>query len=400
MWAKVCSLTVIMAASIKDESDALHARARAFVTAFEAGTSPEAFDGLARDIAEFQARHIPGYARLWRSAKKGALPFPAVPTDAFKVARVSVWDERETPIAFKTSGTTGPRGTHWFRTCATYDAGAVAFARYALGVHAPMPVIVIGPSPDEQPDSSLVHMIGKLVADVGTHTGERTYFIQDGILDLAALDERVAKLLYSGVRDILVLGTSLAYAHLLDALGEAKFRLPEGARLMQTGGFKTREGELDGEKLRKDLARALCIENRGAQRSDSRRSLSGAWGAEPPISIDARAIVSEYGMTELSSQFWEMTLLGGDANVYVEPPWARVIPVDAETLEPASDGEVGLARIEDLLNVDSAVAIVTADRVRRVISDRGGFELLGRTAGAPPRGCSIATEEMLRSASD
>jgi hypothetical protein len=291
-----------------------------------------------------------------------------VPTDAFRVARVSVWNESDTPIAFKTSGTTGLRGTHWFRTCATYDAGAVAFARRALDVHEPMPVIVIGPSPDEQPASSLVHMIGKLVMDVGSQPGERTYFIQDGILDLAALDERVAKLLYSGVRDILVLGTSLAYAHLLDALGEAKFRLPEGSRVMQTGGFKTREGAIDGAKLRKDLARALCI--------------------------DARAVVSEYGMTELSSQFWEMTLLGGDANVYVEPPWARVIPVDAETLEPVRDGEVGLARVEDLLNVDSAVAIVTADRVRRV---ERGFELLGRSAGAPPRGCSIATEEMLRS---
>jgi hypothetical protein len=46
--------------SIKDESDALHTRARAFVTAFEAGASHEAFDVLARDIAEFQARHIPG----------------------------------------------------------------------------------------------------------------------------------------------------------------------------------------------------------------------------------------------------------------------------------------------------------------------------------------------------
>jgi hypothetical protein len=34
-------------------------------------------------------------------------------------------------------------------------------------------------------------------------------------------------------------------------------------------------------------AALISIENRGAQRSDSRRSLSGAWGAEPPISIDA-----------------------------------------------------------------------------------------------------------------
>lgn len=97
-------------------------------------------------------------------------------------------------------------------------------------------------------------------------------------------------------------------------------------------------------------------------------------------------------MTELSSQLWEMSFSGGAKNVLVEPPWARVVPVDPETLAPVADGEVGLARIEDLLNVDSAVAIVTADRVKRVV---GGLELLGRTAGASPRGCSLATEEML-----
>jgi hypothetical protein len=91
-------------------------------------------------------------------------------------------------------------------------------------------------------------------------------------------------------------------------------------------------------------------------------------------------------MTELSSQLWST------GSTYVEPPWARVIPVDPETLVPVKDGEVGIARIEDLLNVDSAFAIVTADRVRRV---EGGFELLGRAPGASPRGCSIATEEML-----
>ncbi len=34
--------------------------------------------------------------------------------------------------------------------------------------------------------------------------------------------------------------------------------------------------------------REMAIENRGASRSDSRRSLSGAWGAEPPISIGFR----------------------------------------------------------------------------------------------------------------
>jgi hypothetical protein len=105
-------------------------------------------------------------------------------------------------------------------------------------------------------------------------------------------------------------------------------------------------------------------------------------------------IVSEYGMTELSSQFYEATSRVPDARpgVYVEPPWARVVPVDPETLAPVPSGEIGVARIEDLMNVDSAFAVLAADRVRR---DGVGFELLGRLPGATPRGCSIAIDEIL-----
>jgi hypothetical protein len=102
-------------------------------------------------------------------------------------------------------------------------------------------------------------------------------------------------------------------------------------------------------------------------------------------------------MTELSSQFWEATFVDERAalGVYAEPPWARVVPVDPETLTAVAHGDVGVARIEDLANVDSAFAIVTQDRVRRVA---GGFELLGRLPGAPPRGCSIALDELLSGA--
>ncbi len=348
--------------SKQTESDGLHARARAFVDAFERDAAmPETFEALARDLADFQGRWVEGYARL-RAARGEAAP--AVPTDAFKAARVSAFDEPSTPIVFRTSGTTvGARGAHWFRTCDTYDAGALAFGRRALDVHARMPVLVMGPSPAEQPDSSLVHMIDAFVREFGTGD-ETAYFIEDGVIDLGALDERIARLMVTGVSDLLVLGTSLAYVQWLDALAESKFRLPDGARVMQTGGFKGKTIDIDAQKLRRDLARALCIEE--------------------------RAIIAEYGMTELSSQFWERP---GKPNVYMEPPWARVVPVDPETLAPVASGEIGIARIEDLLNVDSAFAIVTADRVRRV---EGGFELLGRTAGAPPRGCSIATEEMMR----
>jgi hypothetical protein len=136
---------------------------------------------------------------------------------------------------------------------------------------------------------------------------------------------------------------------------------------MQTGGFKGKSREVGANDLRHDVARAF--------------------------GIDERAVVGEYGMTELSSQLWEATLVHADARhgVYVEPPWVRVVPVDAETLSPVARGETGIARIEDLANVDSAFAVLAADRVRRI---DGGVELLGRAAGAPPRGCSIALDEM------
>ena len=69
---------------------------------------------------------------------------------------------------------------------------------------------------------------------------------------------------------------------------------------------------------------------------------------------------------------------------------------DRETGAPVAPGEIGIARIVDLSNVDSAVAIQTSDRVR--VSGGGRrLELLGRAPGATPRGCSIAIDEILSS---
>ena len=173
---------------------------------------------------------------------------------------------------------------------------------------------------------------------------------------------------------LLVLATSFALVGLLDALKGRTLPLPGDAVVMQTGGFKGKTREIAATELRTAIARTFAIHE--AQ------------------------IVSEYGMTELTSQLYEATLPGsalqrdrqGAPGVYAEPPWLRVVPVDPSTLEPVPSGEIGIARIVDLGNVDSAVAIQTQDRVRRV---EGGIVLLGRAAGAPPRGCSLAIEEYL-----
>lgn len=369
--------------SARIESEALHARALAFVEAYERGAPmPEAFDALAVNLARFQARHVAGYGRLCAArgvdlaALRRAGDAPAVPTDAFKVASVFAFGAGQASVTFRTSGTTiGARGTHCMRDVRTYDRAALASGRalLAAGLQLPVPVLVVGPSAIEAPDSSLAHMNATfvdrwgVVAPVGA-----TYFVRHGELEVAGLRARIADL----PRDTpaIVLATSFALVHLLDALasegseGSETMPLPAGSRVMLTGGFKGKAREVDAGELRRSVARALHV--------------------------DERSVVGEYGMTELSSQFWEATASSPTApsGVYVEPPWARVVPVDPETLDPVPQGDVGIARIEDLANVDSVFAVLAQDRVRRVA---GGFELLGRAPGAPPRGCSIAVDEML-----
>jgi hypothetical protein len=371
------------------ESRALHDRARAMIRAFERGAPmPEPFDSLAVNLARFQAAHVAGYARL--CASRGVDPqaitragqAPAVPTDAFRFARVFAFDDAVATATFRTSGTTvGARGAHPLRDVATYDAGALAFARTVLSRGAESAtVLVLGPSATEAPDSSLAHMCTLFAESLVAAppfpppfpSDAPSFFVEDGRLRVAAFEQRVAShARRSGsARDapIILLATSFALVHWLDAVGDAVVALPPGSRIMQTGGFKGRSREVSAPELRRAVARAFAV--------------------------DERAVIAEYGMTELSSQFWEATLVDESMphGVFVEPPWARVIPVDGETLAPVPYGEVGIARIEDLANVDSAFAILAQDRVRRV---PGGFELLGRAPLAAARGCSIALDEIL-----
>src|SRR5690606_74005 len=97
--------------------------------------------------------------------------------------------------------------------------------------------------------------------------------------------------------------------------------------------------------------------------------------------------------TELSSQMYEDTILGGDApRRYWVPGWVRARAVDPDTLAPLPDGALGVLRIDDLANLDSVAAIQTAD-LGVVEGDR--LTLIGRAPGATPRGCSLAIEEAL-----
>ncbi|MDC0679358.1 LuxE/PaaK family acyltransferase [Sorangium atrum] len=387
-----------------DQSEALHRRARAFIEASlrvdgagstgagraagasppqdqgERGALPETFDALALALARHQAAHCAPVARLFEArgadvaAMDLAAQIPAVPCDVFRFARVAAHPPEADERVFRTSGTSlgaASRGEHPFRTTATYELAALAWGERLLWPDgARLRAIVLAPPLDEAPDSSLGFMIDRFAARL---SGPASWHVRGGELDAAGFARACAEARASG-EPALVLGTSFAFVHLIEAkLPEGAALLPEGSRVMQTGGYKGRSREVPAEELRASIARALGV----------------------PLSH----VVSEYGMTELSSQLYEGTLAAALAGapraapgLYLAPPWTRVTAVDPETLAPLPAGAIGLARIVDLANVDSAVAIQTADRVRVTAE---GVELLGRASGAPPRGCSIAMDQML-----
>jgi len=360
-------------------SDALHAA----VQRFAAGDRAISFGDLALQIATFQREHSAGFERLLAS-RGGALTtvetVPGVPSDAFRLARVAVHPESEDAARFATSGTTGSgHGIHAMRRLDTYQALALRFGRSAL-LSGPSPrrVVALAPRHGEPPTSSLGYMMAMFMVDFeqaapdSARAPERWLIDERGV-NLGELERAGARALSAG-EDLLVLATSFALVALLDALEGRTVRVPERTVVMQTGGFKGKSREIAPDELRRSVARAFCI-------SEAR-------------------VISEYGMTELTSQLYEATLPGaalqaerhGQAGLYFEPAWLRVVPVDPISLDPVAEGEVGIARIIDLGNVDSAIAIQTQDRVRRV---DGGIQLLGRAHGAPPRGCSLAVEEFL-----
>jgi acyl-CoA synthetase (AMP-forming)/AMP-acid ligase II len=199
------------------------------------------------------------------------------------------------------------------------------------------------------------------------------FLVEDSAVRIDELQREILSAARQG-EAVLLAGASFAFVHLVDELKVSTLALPPGSRVMQTGGYKGKSREVEPDALRS--------------------AISAAFG------IEAGMIVSEYGMTELSSQAYDGTVratlgLGspqGVAGLFFTPPWMRVVAVDPVTLEPVERGAIGIGRIIDLANVDSCVAIQTADRVRCTAE---GFELLGRAVSAPARGCSIGVDEIL-----
>ena len=267
----------------------------------------------------------PGEVARWEDV-------PAVPARAFKALPIISGEPDGVAWVFRTSGTSAGRerrGEHHLLDLSLYHASLLPnFRAHLLPDDARLPILSLIPPPADLPDSSLSHMTGVVMERLGGEGGG--YFIdpEEGIHA-----EALAEALSRAERDrrpLLLMSTAFALVHWLDAMEERGwcFALPDGSRIMETGGFK------------------------GRSRVVPRAELYGR--VRDRLGIGAEWIVNEYGMTELLSQFYEPVLretLGGETGprplaerFHRSPPWVRTRVLDPLTLAPLPPGGRGGSR--------------------------------------------------------
>lgn len=336
------------------------------------------FDHLALELFVYQFQRNGRYQVFCEA--QGASPasvkvwqdIPAVPIGAFKSVEFSTFPTAQAAAVFHSSATTtGTPSRHFLRTLTFYETALkTSFRQWVLGDGAALSFLILAPSPAEAPHSSLSWMLDVVKRQWGAPGSD--YFVHRGLLDEPRLGRTLRKMQESA-RPVALLGTTLAFLKFFDYCDSQKWRfnLPRKSRLLDTGGMKTQQREIARPEF---VARVQEI-----------------------LGIPQNHCINEYGMAELSSQFY-----GKGASLYLQgPPWVRTLVMDRVTGKPAPAGSVGLLRHFDLANVDSVMAIQTEDlgSMPSALAASGGgpaFVFEGRASAAELKGCSLAAENYLR----
>jgi hypothetical protein len=339
------------------------------------------FNELALRIFAYQLKYNETYARYCASlgVTASSLPdsweaIPAVPSAAFKEAVIATFDPAHAALAFETSGTTiGVGGRHYMETRALYDAALLAgFDRFMLPDGTRLRYANLVPNPSQSPHSSLGYMMQQVSLHRGD--GQTGWYISDDTLFFEALLADLNAAIADN-QPVCIATTAFALAYVLDELESRSVRLalPKGSRIMETGGFKGRAKIVDRSELYDRASTA--------------------------VGIDGNAIVAEYGMTELTSQYYDDVSITSAprGRRKLSPPWLRprVVGPDGRTLP---NGTVGALVHVDLGNRSSCVAILTEDlgaQFEASTDSAGGLLLIGREEGAALRGCSLDAETLL-----
>ena len=226
-------------------------------------------------------------------------------------------------------------------TLAVYDRSMIAnFRQRFMRGREKIRMGILFPTEEEMPNSSLAHYLALAVGNFGTPDSE--YLLnQKGLendLLFRALDEAAA----TG-EPCALLGATYSFVHAFDEMrrGGRRYRLPPGSRILDTGGFKGRSRDVEATEFYGRI--------------------------ESLLGVAASDCINMYGMTELSTQFYDD---GNDRPGAPKsgPHWIRTRIVNPLSGADVPPGEQGILVHCDLANYNSAAAIMTEDvghRLRR-----------------------------------
>lgn len=285
------------------------------------------FEARALDVFRFQAASCAPYKQYIEllgvdpAAVQSVEQIPFLPIEIFRTHRVYC-GEGEPELTFSSSGTTGADTSHHYvASAALYEQSFFEAFEHFYG--APEQYNLQTLLPSYRAGSSLLYMVDKLGARC---TGSKILLLG------------VTFALLEAARD----GVGLGFAPDI---------------VMETGGMKGREAQIERGALHAELCAAFGVDK----------------------------IHSEYGMCELLSQAYS----AGDG-VFFTPPSMRVVVRDLRNplriLERGSL-EVGGINVIDLSNRYSCSFVATGDR--GVTHADGSFEVQGRIEGEILRGCNM-----------
>ena len=340
------------------------------------GADDEAFNAMALRVFGYQFEHNAPYRRFCQQRGRTARTvkdwrdIPAVPINAYKDLTLSCCAPEDAAAVFMTSGTTkgGLRGKCHHPDLRVYDASMMThFRERFMAGRDKTRIGILFPDESMMPNSSLAHYLALAKREFGA-ADSHGLIGPDG-LDTDTLYAALDHAETSG-EPYALLGATYSFVHLMDAMQDTgrSAKLPAGSRILDTGGFKGPSRELDMD--------------------DFYAQLSAAFG------VQRRDCINMYGMTELSTQFYD------NGNVVVPsvksgPHWIRSRIINPLTGAELPRGDTGVIVHCDLAHFNCVSTILTEDAG---IAVDGGFLLLGRVQGAEAKGCSMAVDAFLEAA--
>ena len=354
--------------------DAIVRRVLDFIALGDA--SDDAFNALALLLFDYQFQHNLPFAKFART--RGKTPrsvkhwsdIPAVPINAFKSLDLTCCRPDDAAAVFMTSGTTrkGQRGKSYHAALDVYDAAMRRnFYDRFMRDDDKLTMGILFPPPEVMQNSSLAHYLDLAMRGFGS-ADSKNLMRSDGI-DMTGLVDALERAEATGTPYALM-GASFSLVHAIDGFEaqNRRFQLPPGSRILDTGGFKGQSRALEPDAFYDALSNVF-----GVSRNDC---------------------IGMYGMTELSTQFYD----NGNAQCPAPksgPHWIRSRIVNPLTAMPVPKGETGVLLHTDLAHYNIVTSILTEDAA---IETDEGFLLLGRVAGAQAVGCSLAAEAFLQAA--